>query len=74
MSLQLVGRLSDQYAGSADFREAHHAALVPALTALLACPRWAAVDRVRGHACAAITTFAHPETCPAECLEPHLEV
>ena len=52
-----IANLSELYAG--DFQKATHAAVLPALAALVGdaaqCPR------VRGHACASIINFAHPK-------------
>ena len=68
-AVQLVGRLAENYAGH--FQETHHAAVVPALCALLA--DGACCHRVRGHAAAAVTSFANPQACTPECLAPHLD-
>ena len=68
-ALECLATLSGSFPGT--FQRVNKGLAVPAFIAALTDP--ANCERVKGHAAAAVTTFAHPEQCPASCLAAHLD-
>ena len=69
-ALECLATLSGSFPGT--FQRVNKGLAVPAFISALTDP--ANCERVKGHAAAAaVTTFAHPEQCPASCLAAHLD-
>jgi len=64
-----LASLSELYSG--EFQKAAHAAVLPALCAVVGDA--ANCARVRGHAAACVINFAHPKYCEAEWVGPHVD-